>query len=404
MSSPTITGDAAATTKELMQSLIDQGWAPEAAAGVAGNLLHESDQFRADTEYGQAPGKGGRGWAQWTGPRRRAFEAWAESEGLDPTSKEANMGFLLREMEGKHGNHWTGGYSLDQLKQMNDPAAASDYFMKGYERPGVPHADKRAGLASEALNLYTGGGPPAAAPSFQDAPKMANLGPFQLPMMPSEAAGMGAPMATPGIAGPVDTRGISFGGAVPPPPSFMMPQFPGMPMPGGQGGPLPQTVPGAPPGINMLGSLPGGVSGAGQALPEQGGQMTANYETNDAAYIPPPPPGGGLGGQSTEADPEKERFLQQLGRRLGNTLLPGQPFNANGQAMSEGLANTFTAGERGDGQVARTQKRIDKALAKSERLRERGKTKRADRKQLKADRLASGDRVGAMRWLFGPRG
>ena len=46
-------------------------------------------------------------------------------------------------MNGVNGSHWTRGYSLKGLKQQQSVDAATDYFMKGYERPGIPHADRR---------------------------------------------------------------------------------------------------------------------------------------------------------------------------------------------------------------------------------------------------------------------
>ena len=55
----------------------------DASAAVLGNLGHESGGFLLMQE--QKPLKGGRGgygWAQWTGPRRRQFEQWAHEHNL----------------------------------------------------------------------------------------------------------------------------------------------------------------------------------------------------------------------------------------------------------------------------------------------------------------------------------
>jgi len=46
------------------------------AAAIVGNLGHESNGFTAFQERHPRSGRGGWGWAQWTGPRRRAFEAY----------------------------------------------------------------------------------------------------------------------------------------------------------------------------------------------------------------------------------------------------------------------------------------------------------------------------------------
>jgi hypothetical protein len=123
------------------QKLIrEQGFSKGAAAGIIGNILQESDEFRADTEYG---GGIGRGWIQWTGQRRANFERWVKKNRLNPKSDDANYGYLLYEMTGNDGNHWTPGYSYNEFKSIKDPKEATEYFMRGYERPGIPHFQTR---------------------------------------------------------------------------------------------------------------------------------------------------------------------------------------------------------------------------------------------------------------------
>lgn len=74
----------------------------EQAAGLVGNLGHESVGFTRLQE--QRPvvkgSRGGYGWAQWTGPRRRAFEDWCRARSLATNSDEANYGFLVKELTG----------------------------------------------------------------------------------------------------------------------------------------------------------------------------------------------------------------------------------------------------------------------------------------------------------------
>lgn len=126
---------------DVYNRLIDDGYSPDAAAGIVGNLLHESDQFRADTEYG---GGGGRGWLQWTGGRRVNFEQYAAANGVEPVTDTANYNFLNYELDGGTGNHWGRGYSLEEYKQITDPSEAAEYFMRGYTRP----AEATANLAA----------------------------------------------------------------------------------------------------------------------------------------------------------------------------------------------------------------------------------------------------------------
>jgi hypothetical protein len=80
----------------------DAGFTIEQAAGLVGNLGYESNEFRTLQEIKPLiPGsRGGAGWAQWTGPRRRNFEAWCAENALSPSSDKANYGFLLHELKG----------------------------------------------------------------------------------------------------------------------------------------------------------------------------------------------------------------------------------------------------------------------------------------------------------------
>jgi hypothetical protein len=81
--------------------ILDFGLSPIQAAAVLGNLAHESAGFTAMQERNPVGGgRGGLGWAQWTGPRRRAFEAWVSKKGFAPDSYAANYGYLKAELSG----------------------------------------------------------------------------------------------------------------------------------------------------------------------------------------------------------------------------------------------------------------------------------------------------------------
>lgn len=122
----------------------DFGLTREQAAGVVGNLAHESGGFNSLQEIAPVvPGsRGGYGYAQWTGPRRRAFEAWAQSQGLDPASYDANYGFLRHELTAT-----PEGRVMDQLRLARDADAAATIFSDKFLRPGVKAADRRISLA-----------------------------------------------------------------------------------------------------------------------------------------------------------------------------------------------------------------------------------------------------------------
>jgi peptidoglycan hydrolase-like protein with peptidoglycan-binding domain len=119
------------------------------AAAFFGNFAVESDQFRALQEYKPvvSGSRGGWGWAQWTGPRRRLFEAYAKAQGFKLDDPEAFYGFLIHELEGPERG------ALAAVKKTTSVEQATETVMKRYERPGVPHLDKRKQYAREALEL-----------------------------------------------------------------------------------------------------------------------------------------------------------------------------------------------------------------------------------------------------------
>lgn len=117
------------------------------AAGIVGNLGHESGGFRHMQELRPTvPGsRGGFGWAQWTGPRRRQFEAWSKEKGLDPTSDEANYGFL------KHELQTTERKSLAAVRGTDNARDATIAFENAFERSGVKAYGSRLAYSQRAL-------------------------------------------------------------------------------------------------------------------------------------------------------------------------------------------------------------------------------------------------------------
>ena len=148
------------TGQAYMKKLTESGMSKQQAAALVGHLKVESDNFQADTEYApNAYGTKGRGHLQWTdtgnsGGRRTNFESFANSKGLSPTSFEANSQFLLSEMQGNHGNHWTNGASMDGFLQTSNINEASSYLQSNFIRPGVPHTERRLQGAHAAFNAF----------------------------------------------------------------------------------------------------------------------------------------------------------------------------------------------------------------------------------------------------------
>ena len=133
------------------------------AAGIVGNLGHESGGFKQMQEKGPIRGRGGFGWAQWTGPRRKAFEAWASQNNLDIKSDDANYGYLKKELQSSEKA------SITAVKNATTLEDAVKLFESKFERAGVKHYESRNKYAKIALDSYNknGGGSPTGTESTQ---------------------------------------------------------------------------------------------------------------------------------------------------------------------------------------------------------------------------------------------
>ncbi len=94
------------------------------AAGITGNLAHESGNFRVLKEI-----KGnGYGYSQWSGSRRTSFRSYAAQVG-GPETFEANYGFLKYEMKTQYGP------MMNRIRATDDVEKVSRIFMKTFLRP-----------------------------------------------------------------------------------------------------------------------------------------------------------------------------------------------------------------------------------------------------------------------------
>jgi hypothetical protein len=138
----------------------DLGLTDVQAAGLLGNLGHESGGFRDLQEIAPtvAGSRGGWGLAQWTGPRRDAMEAWCRTHGLDPSAPEAGYGYLCVELR------TTEAPALAALRQAATLEAATEAVCRRFERPGIVALPSRLAWARRALAaLREGDGPASAA-------------------------------------------------------------------------------------------------------------------------------------------------------------------------------------------------------------------------------------------------
>lgn len=165
----------------VVQGLIDRGWSPTAAVGMAANLSVESG-FNPNINE-KAPlvnnSRGGYGIAQWTGPRRDKVEDYLSrsvANSSDPYAMlDGQMDFLTGEAK------TTERRAFQKINQAKDPVeaaqAASDYFF----RPGVPHMDKRMAEAKRISESY-------------DFPSSGQQGGFTKATYKPQAADAGAPV------------------------------------------------------------------------------------------------------------------------------------------------------------------------------------------------------------------
>lgn len=125
-------------------------WSEEDAAAVAGNGGHESGGFQKLQEIKPVvPGsRGGYGWFQWTGPRRRQFESFCKRMKLAPSSDEANTRFIIHELrEGERA-------AVNKTKTARGLEAKVKAFEAAYERAGVKHYASRLKYANRAMAAW----------------------------------------------------------------------------------------------------------------------------------------------------------------------------------------------------------------------------------------------------------
>lgn len=127
------------------------------AAGILGNLGHESGGFTVMQEIKPTKGRGGLGYAQWTGPRRVKFEELARETGMSYDDPELNYLMLRTELE----THYKK--TITKLRTAKTIKEAVYIFERGFERSGdvnrqgvivkQGHYNKRYEYAQKALEL-----------------------------------------------------------------------------------------------------------------------------------------------------------------------------------------------------------------------------------------------------------
>ena len=130
---PGVKGDAQQTIDFFMA----KGLTREQAAGIAGNLLHESG-FNPN-----AVGDGGTsfGVAQWHNGRGDNMKAWTQAHGYSPTSFRGQLEFLWHELNNNES------YALGKLRATSSANDAGMAFCRYFERPA--YIDPARGQSAE---------------------------------------------------------------------------------------------------------------------------------------------------------------------------------------------------------------------------------------------------------------
>lgn len=154
---------------------------PFQASAAPGNGGTESGGFTQLQEIKPtvAGSRGGFGWFQWTGPRRRAFEAYCKGMNYDPASYEANYGFLVKELRSTERAAITALCAATTLED------AVRVFEAHYERAGVKNYASRIRYARIALDAWVavqaslGRDAAPAAPAPKPGHKTVEIGPLK---------------------------------------------------------------------------------------------------------------------------------------------------------------------------------------------------------------------------------
>jgi hypothetical protein len=146
--------ETAAMGAQLMKSLMrDLGITREQAAGIVGNIMHESGGLNPAINQGgkigppEGGGETGYGWVQWSGPRKDEYLQFAKDNNMDPGSPAANYAFLLKELKGPYSG------VIAQLKLAGSVAEAAQVMFSKYEIPAdTASLPPRVNFANTAMN------------------------------------------------------------------------------------------------------------------------------------------------------------------------------------------------------------------------------------------------------------
>lgn len=157
------------TANAIVEGLVSRGVPRTAAFGLAGNAFVESkfDPSVSEIDPAVEGSRGGFSLFQWTGPRRRQYENFAGSQGLDPANLDTALDFTAWELAN------TEKAAADRIYAAATPEEAAKAASEAYLRPGTPHLDRRIDAATRIAagenieGSYSDARPSIAAPSVE---------------------------------------------------------------------------------------------------------------------------------------------------------------------------------------------------------------------------------------------
>ena len=134
--------DLQGNKKRAMEFFQSKGLSAHQAAGIVGNLITESSLNTT------IKGDGGKafGIAQWHPDRQQGLKALAKKRGTDISDFDTQLEYVWEELN-------TGYKSvLSRILNSRNTKEATTAFMTHYEKPGVPHFEKRLKEAEALLS------------------------------------------------------------------------------------------------------------------------------------------------------------------------------------------------------------------------------------------------------------
>lgn len=142
----------------IRQGLIDRGLPEHVADAFVLNFQDESGLNPGINEANPtvSGSRGGYGLYQLTGPRRKAYEAFAGQRGVDPSDTNAQLDFLMSELQGPEAK------AAQSILSAPDTGTAAAAIVNDFLRPAPEHRTSRANRYL-AMNGQGGGSPAVAA-------------------------------------------------------------------------------------------------------------------------------------------------------------------------------------------------------------------------------------------------